>query len=195
MLVVDRRVVSRLQNHRDVGGMEMMEVGADLYRPSMHRRPSQPLTIASTPSFIIDSSDTSKGVTPTSLKCGKYTCSISAREAHKAQYTRRCKAVDLPPSYSEISLMMKQNRLETLHLEPMPSSNQLRDGEVTVVQMADSNANVDESETRLSREPVYSDDNDDNNNVIVERENDVEDINNNNNVVIANGHIEFVQEL
>ncbi|CAH2005338.1 unnamed protein product [Acanthoscelides obtectus] len=182
MLVVDRRVVSRLQNHRDVGGMEMMEVGADLYRPSMHRRPSQPLTIASTPSFIIDSSDTSKGVTPTSLKLPP--------PAYGQLFPS-----DLPPSYSEISLMMKQNRLETLHLEPMPSSNQLRDGEVTVVQMADSNANVDESETRLSREPVYSDDNDDNNNVIVERENDVEDINNNNNVVIANGHIEFVQEL
>nr|CAH7746297.1 unnamed protein product [Callosobruchus chinensis] len=183
MLVVDRRVVTRLQNHRDAGGMEMMEVGADLYRPSMHRRPSQPLTIASTPSFIIDSSDTSKGVTPTSLKLPP--------PAYGQLFP------DLPPSYSEISLMMKQNRLETFHLETMATSNQLSDGEVTVVQMTDPNANLDESETRFPVEPEgYRDDNDNNNvNNIEDRGNDIEDINNNNNVVLGNGHIEFVQQL
>nr|XP_023023802.1 probable serine/threonine-protein kinase DDB_G0282895 [Leptinotarsa decemlineata] len=84
MLVVDRRVV-----HTD---MELMELSADLIHPQRQ--------LGSTPS-ILDSSETSKGISPTSLGCPPPT--------YEDVFP------DFPPSYSEISLMNKN--YESIDLE------------------------------------------------------------------------------
>lgn len=81
MLVVDRRVFS--QFHPENRGIELLEINSDLIRTR---------TQLSTPS-LLDSSDTSKGISPTSL--GR------PPPSYEEVFP------DFPPSYSELSLIMK----------------------------------------------------------------------------------------
>ncbi|XP_050301097.1 uncharacterized protein LOC126739457 isoform X1 [Anthonomus grandis grandis] len=91
MLVVDRNVFSQLQT--DASGIDLMELSANLIRRQHLNNPRQ-LT-GSTPS-ILDSDNTSKGLSPTSLGFGP--------PLYEDIFC------DLPPSYSEVSLMLKNQR-------------------------------------------------------------------------------------
>ncbi|XP_056638536.1 uncharacterized protein LOC130446353 isoform X2 [Diorhabda sublineata] len=79
MLVVDRNVLRT--------ELELMEISADLFNPH----------VGSTPS-ILDSSDTSKGISPTSLGVPPPT--------YEDVFP------DFPPSYSEISIVQKSDEFE-----------------------------------------------------------------------------------
>lgn len=98
MLVVDRTVFNQLQ--ADQSGVDLLELGASLIR---HQNAPFPTT-GSTPS-ILDSDTTSKGISPTSLGYGP------------PAYEDIFKDLDLPPSYSEVSLMLKGVRGECIEME------------------------------------------------------------------------------
>lgn len=100
MLVVDRTVFNQLQ--ADQSGVDLLELGASLIRHQ--NAPFQ--TTGSTPS-ILDSDTTSKGISPTSLGYGP--------PAYEDIFG--LKDLDLPPSYSEVSLMLKGVRGECIELE------------------------------------------------------------------------------
>ncbi|KAF7284476.1 hypothetical protein GWI33_022070 [Rhynchophorus ferrugineus] len=87
MLVVDRNVFDRLQADRS--GLDLLELGANIIRHQV---------TDSTPS-ILDSDTTSKGISPLSLGRGP--------PAYEDIFG------DLPPSYSEVSIMLKNQRNNT----------------------------------------------------------------------------------
>lgn len=91
MLVVDRSIFAQLQT--DHSGIDFMELSANIIRN--HQR----LQFGSTPSFL-DSEATSKGLSPTSLGLSPPSYEEIFGE----------KPSDLPPSYSEVSLMFRQFR-------------------------------------------------------------------------------------
>lgn len=92
MLVVDRTVITQLQ--ADQTGIDFMELSANLIR-------AHHLRYSSTPS-ILDSDTTSKGLSPISL--GYSPPSYEDIFGDKNN--------DLPPSYSELSLLFRQRHLE-----------------------------------------------------------------------------------
>ncbi|XP_072391591.1 uncharacterized protein [Diabrotica undecimpunctata] len=96
MLVVDRNVLRT--------ELELMEISADLFNTHRH--------LGSTPS-ILDSSETSKGISPTSLGVPPPT--------YEDVFP------DFPPSYSEISLMQKSGELERLKGEKNANSELVND--------------------------------------------------------------------
>lgn len=88
MLVVDRSVFTQLQ--ADHTGIDFMELSANIIR-------AHQMQYASTPS-ILDSEATSKGLSPTSLGFSPPSYDDIFGEKNS----------DLPPSYSEVSLMFRQ---------------------------------------------------------------------------------------
>jgi hypothetical protein len=90
MLVVDRAVFAQLQ--ADHTGIDFMELSANLIRAQRYQT-------GSTPS-ILDSETTSKGLSPTSLGFSP--------PAYEDIFGD--KNSDLPPSYSEVSLMFRTHR-------------------------------------------------------------------------------------
>lgn len=95
MLVVDRNVFAQLQ--ADHTGIDFMELSANLIR-------AQNIQNASNPS-ILESENTSKGLSPTSLDF--------LPPAYEDIFG--IKNSDLPPSYSEISLMFRKLSRENLN--------------------------------------------------------------------------------
>ncbi|EFA07331.1 uncharacterized protein LOC655240 [Tribolium castaneum] len=89
MLVVDRAVFAQLQ--ADHTGIDFMELSANLIRAQRYQA-------GSTPS-ILDSETTSKGLSPTSLGFSP--------PAYEDIFGDKS---DLPPSYSEVSLMFRTQR-------------------------------------------------------------------------------------
>lgn len=124
--MVDRRVLSQL--NPDSHGMELAEITAGLVRT-----PRQ----LSTPS-ILDSSETSKGVSP-GLPPPNYEDIFP----------------DFPPSYSEISLMMKSGGLEMIEMGNFKTCS---------VNNVNSELTVDRNMNDLIEETDSPQDNDDNNN-------------------------------
>ncbi|XP_060522046.1 uncharacterized protein LOC132699390 isoform X1 [Cylas formicarius] len=96
MLVVDRSVFNQLQV--DHTGIDFMELSADLIRAES----GQYRITNSTPSVFIDSDNTSKGMSPTSLGFSP--------PAYEDIFGK--KALDLPPSYSEVSIILKNQQIE-----------------------------------------------------------------------------------
>ncbi|GJQ76407.1 hypothetical protein Trydic_g2123 [Trypoxylus dichotomus] len=92
MLVVDRTVITQLQ--ADQNGIDFMELSANLIR-------AHHLRYSSTPS-ILDSDTTSKGLSPISLGYSPPSYEDIFGE----------KANDLPPSYSQLSLLFRQRQVE-----------------------------------------------------------------------------------
>ncbi|KRT86268.1 hypothetical protein AMK59_2503, partial [Oryctes borbonicus] len=92
MLVVDRTVITQLQ--ADQTGIDFMELSANLIR-------AHHLRYSSTPS-ILDSDTTSKGLSPISLGYSPPSYEDIFGE----------KTNDLPPSYSELSLLFRQRQME-----------------------------------------------------------------------------------
>lgn len=145
-----------------------MEISANLVREQ------RPRGLGSTPS-ILDSSETSKGISPISLGYPPPT--------YDEVFP------DFPPSYSEISLMMKQCetiRLENLRTFVLGETNAVCDNF-----QGDDNMNREE-DTCFGRE---DDDNNNNNSENDGDNNNGEEVDlldhTNNNL----GHIEFVQDL
>ncbi|KAF5275186.1 hypothetical protein FQR65_LT04218 [Abscondita terminalis] len=116
MLVVDRNVFAQLQ--ADHTGIDFMELSANLIR-------AQNIQNASNPS-ILESENTSKGLSPTSLDF--------LPPAYEDIFG--IKNSDLPPSYSEISLMFRKLSREKLNavrvsdkeidITPIPQESILR---------------------------------------------------------------------
>lgn len=90
---MDRSIFSQLQ--ADQSGIDLLELSANLIR---NQSDTLQLT-CSTPS-ILDSDATSKGLSPTSLGFGP--------PAYEEIFGLR--GLDLPPSYSEVSLLLLNNR-------------------------------------------------------------------------------------
>lgn len=132
MLVVDQRVLS--QFHPENRGIELMEINSELIRTR---------TQLSTPS-ILDSSNTSKGISPTSL--GK------PPPSYEEVFP------DFPPSYSELSIVMKN--LQTVEPEHVRTCDVT---DITENITVDENVNVVRNESELNRITV-NDNNDNNNN-------------------------------
>ncbi|CAH0551386.1 unnamed protein product [Brassicogethes aeneus] len=88
MLVVDRSVFAQLQAEQS--GIDFMELSANLIRAQRHQT-------GSTPS-ILDSETTSKGLSPISLGLSP--------PAYDEIFGDKL-PTDLPPSYSELSLMFR----------------------------------------------------------------------------------------
>ncbi|XP_066154762.1 uncharacterized protein [Euwallacea fornicatus] len=97
MLVMDRSVFSQLQ--ADQSGIDLLELSANLMR--------NPLRMAGSTPSILDSDTTSKGISPTSLGYGPpaYEEIFGMKDFH------------LPPSYSEVSLMLKEQQRECFELK------------------------------------------------------------------------------
>ncbi|ENN81398.1 hypothetical protein YQE_02214, partial [Dendroctonus ponderosae] len=121
MLVVDRSIFSQLQ--ADQSGIDLLELSANLIR---NQSDTVRLT-CSTPS-ILDSDTTSKGLSPTSLGFGPpaYEDIFGLRE------------LDLPPSYSEVSLLLLNNlrngeciELEEVQVQPQKTTENGANGDCT----------------------------------------------------------------
>lgn len=97
MLLVDRSVFAQL--HTDQPGLDFFELSADLIRAQRHQT-------GSTPS-ILDSDTTSKGLSPISLGLSP--------PAYEDIFGDKSRS-DLPPSYSELSLMFR-NYNRQIHCE------------------------------------------------------------------------------
>ncbi|KAJ3650224.1 hypothetical protein Zmor_021924 [Zophobas morio] len=110
MLVVDRAVFAQLQ--ADHTGIDFMELSANLIRAQRYQT-------GSTPS-ILDSETTSKGLSPTSLGVSP--------PAYEDIFGD--KSNDLPPSYSEVSLMFRTynrrmlNEPENIEMRNMDTYNE-----------------------------------------------------------------------
>lgn len=92
-MVVDRTVITQLQ--ADQTGIDFMELSANLIR-------AHHLRYSSTPS-ILDSDTTSKGLSPISLGYSPPSYEDIFGEKNN----------DLPPSYSELSLLFRQRQMES----------------------------------------------------------------------------------
>lgn len=97
MLVVDRTVITQLQT--DQTGIDFMELSANLIR-------AHHLRYSSTPS-ILDSDTTSKGLSPISLGYSPPSYEDIFGEKNS----------DLPPSYSELSLLFRQRQMESNEMQ------------------------------------------------------------------------------
>lgn len=91
--MVDRTVFSQL--HADQSGIDLLELSANLIRNQ-----NAPFQVTGSTPSILDSDNTSKGLSPTSLGYGP--------PAYEDIFGLR--DLDLPPSYSEVSLMLKNQR-------------------------------------------------------------------------------------
>lgn len=147
MLVVDRRIFSQFPPENR--GIELMELNSELIRTQL-----------STPS-ILDSSDTSKGISPTSL--GR------PPPSYEDVFP------DFPPSYSELSLLMKNlQTVEMGHVETCAVT------EISEDMTVDENVNVLRSESESNHTVTVSINNDDNNNPSTpSSDNNVDQANNN----------------
>ncbi|XP_044264147.1 uncharacterized protein LOC123010979 isoform X2 [Tribolium madens] len=126
MLVVDRAVFAQLQ--ADHTGIDFMELSANLIR-------SQRYQTGSTPS-ILDSETTSKGLSPTSLGFSP--------PAYEDIFGDKS---DLPPSYSEVSLMFRtQRRLQE------PESIEMCEVDTDVNNENNLNKELDEQSVRIGME-------------------------------------------
>lgn len=92
MLVVDRNVFTQL--NADRAGIDFMELSANLIRAhQLHRSSTR---------SVLDSENTSKGMSPVSLGCSP--------PSYDDIFGKR--SLDLPPSYSELSLYVQRGRLK-----------------------------------------------------------------------------------
>lgn len=149
MLVVDRNIFAQLQ--ADHTGIDFMELSANMIR-------AQRLQNGSTPS-ILDSDTTSKGYSPTSLGLSP--------PAYEDIFGEK----DLPPSYSELSFMLRcfnsppDTRKPEGDEEDDRNSNALRDliieelNSVTVNRLSNSNSNqcnvdVDHDSVQENEQPA-----------------------------------------
>ncbi|XP_022906846.1 uncharacterized protein [Onthophagus taurus] len=126
MLVIDGNVIRRIQTEED--GIDFMELSANLIRAHQRR-------YASTPS-ILDSDTTSKGLSPISLGYSPPSYEDIFGD----------KTLDLPPSYSELSLLFKQRQIQ------MGELTELRSFQSTAVNNNNNNSNrlVEVQETNLT---------------------------------------------